>query len=164
MSQGFKRSLPCLVYQIFLKNVCKYTIKPLNMSTFPPVKHKLMGVIYASALSLPKTGKITKKTKFILRASFRYKRGRWKGEMCWGVKSFLESKVLWFNFMFLQLITFLVSTCSLSNNLIQLTSQVLIGPQLTFCLPTSPTCCNLSRKCTLVKWKVRQKIGYPSVK
>ena len=34
------------------------------MNTFPPVKHKLMKVTHASALSLQKTGKITKKTKF----------------------------------------------------------------------------------------------------
>ena len=31
------------------------------MSTFPPVQHKLMKVIHAYALLLPKTGKITKK-------------------------------------------------------------------------------------------------------
>ena len=34
------------------------------MNTFPPVKHKLMEVTHASGLSLPKTGKKNKKTKF----------------------------------------------------------------------------------------------------
>ena len=45
------------------------------MNTFTQVKHKLMKVVHASALSLQKTGKITKKKKFFLRASFRYKKG-----------------------------------------------------------------------------------------
>ena len=33
------------------------------MSTFPPVQHKLT-IIHVSALSLPKTGKITKKLNY----------------------------------------------------------------------------------------------------
>ena len=44
------------------------------MNTFTQVKRKLMKVVHASALSLQKTGKIIKKTKFFLRASFRYKK------------------------------------------------------------------------------------------
>ena len=46
------------------------------MSIFPPVKPEPMKFILVSALSLPKTGKITKKAKFFLRASFRYKKGK----------------------------------------------------------------------------------------
>ena len=38
--------------------------------------------------------------------------------------------------------------------------RVLIGPYLNFGSLTSPTCCNSPRKCTPVKWKVRQKAGY----
>ena len=39
-------------------------------------------------------------------------------------------------------------------------SRVLIGPLLTFCSLTSPTCCNSSPKCTPVKYKARQKAGF----
>ena len=55
-------------------------------------------------------------------------------------------------------------THSSCNNLISVISRVLIAPYLNFCSLTSPTCCNLPRKCTPVKWNVRQKAGYQVVK
>ena len=52
---------------------------------------------------------------------------------------------------------------SLSNNLTLAISRVLIGQHFIFCSPTWPTCCNSPRKCTPVKYKVRQKAGFPIV-
>ena len=37
-------------------------------------------------------------------------------------------------------------------------SRVLIGPRLIFCLFMSPICFNLSRKCTPIEAKVREKV------
>ena len=51
-----------------------------------------------------------------------------------------------------------MQTYSSFNILISVNSWVLIGPHLTFCSPTSSTSSNSSRKCTLVKWKVRKKV------
>ena len=56
-----------------------------------------------------------------------------------------------------------VLTYSTSDNVIPPISRVLIGRHLIFCWLTSPTCCNLSRKCTPVKYKVRQKTGFQIV-
>ena len=42
-------------------------------------------------------------------------------------------------------------------------SRVLIGRHLIFHSLTSPPCCNLPRKCTPVKYKKRQKAGFPIV-
>ena len=52
---------------------------------------------------------------------------------------------------------------SSSYNLIPAISRVLIGWHLIFCSPMWPTCCNSSRKCTRVKYKARQKAGFPIV-
>ena len=52
---------------------------------------------------------------------------------------------------------------SSSYNLTQPISRVLIGQHLIFCSLTSPTCCNLLRKCTPVKYKKRQKAGFTIV-
>ena len=41
--------------------------------------------------------------------------------------------------------------------------RVLIGLHLIFCPPTWPTCCNSPRKVTSVKYKTRQKPGFPIV-
>ena len=41
--------------------------------------------------------------------------------------------------------------------------RVLIGPHLIFCSLTSPTGCKSPRKCTPVKYKARQKAGFPIV-
>ena len=54
-------------------------------------------------------------------------------------------------------------TCSASDNLTPPISRVLIGRHLHFCSLTSPTYCNSSRKCTPVKYKARQKAGFPIV-
>ena len=53
-------------------------------------------------------------------------------------------------------------TYSSSWNLTPPISRVLIG-HLIFCSLTSPTCCNSPRKCTPIKYKVRQKAGFPIV-
>ena len=42
-------------------------------------------------------------------------------------------------------------------------SSVLIGEHLIFCSPPWPTCCNSPRKCTPVKYKTRQKVGFPII-
>ena len=42
-------------------------------------------------------------------------------------------------------------------------SRVLIDQHLIFCSYTWSTCCNTPRKCTPVKYKVRQKAGFPIV-
>ena len=49
-----------------------------------------------------------------------------------------------------------------SYNLTPPISRVLIGQHLIFCSLTSPTCCNLPRKCTPVKYKNGQKAGFPN--
>ena len=49
-------------------------------------------------------------------------------------------------------------TYSSSYNLTPAISQVLIGRRLIFCSPTWPPCCNSPRKCTPVKYKVRQNL------
>ena len=54
-------------------------------------------------------------------------------------------------------------TCSPLYNLTSPISRVLIGEHLIFCSLTSPTCCNLRQKCTSVKYKKRQKAGFPIV-
>ena len=54
-------------------------------------------------------------------------------------------------------------TYSSSYNLTPSISLVLIRPQLFFCSLTPPTCCNSSRKCNPVKYKARQKTGFPIV-
>ena len=54
-------------------------------------------------------------------------------------------------------------TYSSSYNLTPAISRVLIGEQLIFCSPPWPTCCNSPRKCTSVKYKARQKTGFPIV-
>ena len=50
-----------------------------------------------------------------------------------------------------------------SYNLTPPISRVLIGQHLIFCSLTSPTSCNSPRKCTPVKYKKRQKAGFPIV-
>ena len=45
---------------------------------------------------------------------------------------------------------------SSSYNLKPAISTVLIGQYLIFCLPTWPECCSSLRKCTLVKYNMRQ--------
>ena len=52
---------------------------------------------------------------------------------------------------------------SSSCNLTPPISRVLICPQLIFCSLTSLTCCNSPLKCTPVKYKARQKAGFPTV-
>ena len=52
---------------------------------------------------------------------------------------------------------------SSSHNLTPAISRALIGRYLIFCSPTWPTCCNSSRKCTPVKYKAREKSGFPTV-
>ena len=42
-------------------------------------------------------------------------------------------------------------------------SWVLIGDHLIFCSPPWPMCCNSLPKCTPVKYKARQKAGFPTV-
>ena len=54
-------------------------------------------------------------------------------------------------------------TCSSSYNLTPAISQVRIGEHLIFCSPPWPTCCNSPLKCTPVKYKPRQKAGFPIV-
>ena len=54
-------------------------------------------------------------------------------------------------------------TYSSSYNLTPAISRVLIGEHLIFCSPPWPTCCTSPRKCTPVKYKVRQKAGFPIV-
>ena len=54
-------------------------------------------------------------------------------------------------------------TYSSSYNLAPPISRVLIGQHLIFCSLMSPTCCNLPRKCTPVKYKAKQKAGFPIV-
>ena len=56
-----------------------------------------------------------------------------------------------------------VLTYSPSYNLISPISPVLICQHLIFCSITSPTCCNSPWKCTPVKYKKRQKAGFPIV-
>ena len=53
-----------LLNRFFLKKVCKYTIKPPQISTFSPDKFKIKEIIHTSGLLLPKTGKATKKQIF----------------------------------------------------------------------------------------------------
>ena len=53
-----------LLNRFFLKKICKYTIKPPQISTFSPDKYKIKEIIHTSALLLPKTGKATKKLNF----------------------------------------------------------------------------------------------------
>ena len=52
-------------------------------------------------------------------------------------------------------------TYSASDNLTSQISRVLIGRHLNICSLTSPTCCNLPRKCTPVKYKARKKAEFP---
>ena len=54
-------------------------------------------------------------------------------------------------------------TYSLSYNLTPPISPVLIGQHLIFCSLTSPTCCNLPRKYTPVKYKKKQKARFPII-
>ena len=54
-------------------------------------------------------------------------------------------------------------TYSSSYTLTPAISWVLIGENLIFCSPPWTTCSNSSRKCTLVKYKARQKAGFPTV-
>ena len=85
-----------LPYFFFFK-VCKYTIKlPKNehlldnqTSTHESCSCMFM---FMFMLSLLKPEKKTKKTKSFLRASFCYKKGMRKGEMCWSVKSYFKGK------------------------------------------------------------------------
>ena len=53
-------------------------------------------------------------------------------------------------------------TYSASDNVTPPISRVLIGRHLIFGSLKSPTCCNLTPKCTPVKYKKRQKPGFPS--
>ena len=62
-----------------------------------------------------------------------------------------------------QVFWFLRHTYSMSDNVTPPISRVLIGRHLIFCWLTSPMCCNLPRKCTPVKYKKRQKAGFPIV-
>ena len=55
------------------------------------------------------------------------------------------------------------SAYSSSNNLAPPISRVLIGQHLIFSLLTPPTCCNSPPKCTPVKYKAKQKAGFPIV-
>ena len=50
---------------------------------------------------------------------------------------------------------------SSSCNLTPPISRVLICRHLIFCPSTWPTCCNSPRKCARVKYKARQKAGFP---
>ena len=52
---------------------------------------------------------------------------------------------------------------SSSDNLASPISRVLIIRHLILCSLTSPTCCNSPRKCTPVKYKARQKAGFPII-
>ena len=52
---------------------------------------------------------------------------------------------------------------SSSYNLTPPISRVLIDRYLIFCSLTSPKCCNSARKCTPVKYKARQRAGFPIV-
>ena len=54
-------------------------------------------------------------------------------------------------------------TYSTSDNVTPLVSSVLISRHLIFCWLTSPMCCNSPRKCTPVKYKKRQKAGFPII-
>ena len=54
-------------------------------------------------------------------------------------------------------------TSSLAYNLAPAISWVLIDQHLIFCSPTWPTGCNSLRKCTSVKYKARQRAGFPIV-
>ena len=54
-------------------------------------------------------------------------------------------------------------TYSVSDNLAPPASQVLIGRHLNFCSLTPPTCCSSPRKCMPVKYKAKQKAGFPVV-
>ena len=54
-------------------------------------------------------------------------------------------------------------TYSSSYNLTPAISRVLIGEHLIFCSPPWPTCCNSPRKCTPVKYKTKQKVGFPII-
>ena len=69
----------------------------------------------------------------------------------WGSQKFLEEPEK-FNFAY-----------SLYYSQTLAISRVLIGRHLIFCLLTWPTCCNSPRKCTPVKYKARQKAGFPIV-
>ena len=74
---------------------------------------------------------------------------------CYGIFSW--SLKTYFKYFKLELIY------SASDNLTPPISRVLIGRHLNFCSLTSPTCCNSARKCTPVKYKARQKPGFPIV-
>ena len=74
----------------------------------------------------------------------------WYGIFSWSLKTY-------FKYFKLEL------TYSASDNLTPPISRVLIGRHLNFCSLTSPTCCNSARKCTPVKYKARQKPGFPIV-
>ena len=54
-------------------------------------------------------------------------------------------------------------TYSMSENETPPISQVLIGRHLILQSLTSPPCCKLPRKCMPVKYKKRQKAGFPIV-
>ena len=54
-------------------------------------------------------------------------------------------------------------TYSSSYNLTSAISRVTIGEHLIFCSRLWPTCCNSPRKCTPVKYKARQRAGFPIV-
>ena len=61
------------------------------------------------------------------------------------------------------IIHYSINTYSLSYNLRPPIARVLIGQHLIFYSLTSPTCCSSPRKCTPVKYKKRQKAGFPVV-
>ena len=62
-----------------------------------------------------------------------------------------------------ELTSFCTVSYSSSYNLTPAISRVLIGRHLIFCSLTWPTCCKLPWICTQVKYKARQKAGFPVV-
>ena len=71
-------------------------------------------------------------------------------------------KILYKTFLKLK-VTTIIFAYSPSYNLTPPISRVLIGQCLIFCSLTSPTCCYSPQKCTAVKYKKRQKDGFPIV-
>ena len=65
-----------------------------------------------------------------------------------GLNDLTRNEILW-------------DTYSPSYNLAPPISRVLIGQHLMFFSLTSPMCCNSPRKCSPVKYKNRQKAGFP---
>ena len=86
-----------------------------------------------------------------------------KLKTCWNLKggSHIDFQIQCVIMAFLAIPNDVLRTShSSSYNLTPPISRVLIGPHLIFCSLTSPTWCNSPGKCTPVKYKAKQKLGF----